>query len=126
MQEKNNTKRDVSVQITDTFDAICSLDGIAGLKGVPYGHTWVVTIRVVADGKYAEDGIVVMFEHLRYIIKQFDHKNLNDFVEPPTAENVAQRIADDIWKFATFLSEVRVTVLESSGASAQVLDRRKD
>jgi 6-pyruvoyl-tetrahydropterin synthase len=33
-----------------------------------------------------------------WIDDKFDHTNLNDFMEKPTAENVAKEIANEIWQ----------------------------
>lgn len=61
-----------------------------------HGHEMVVTIKVTGERK--PEGWIVPFERLvelweRHCRRHLDHKVLNDVIEHPTCENVAEWIA---------------------------------
>ena len=60
-----------------------------------HGHNWIVTVTCQSD-KLNADGMVLDFTHIKKIVNKLDHANLNDFVEQPTAENLAKWIYDQI------------------------------
>lgn len=59
-----------------------------------HGHTWKVEVQI--SGDLDENGTVVDFIKLkvwlRDIIDQLDHKNLNDIIDNPTCELIAEYI----------------------------------
>jgi 6-pyruvoyltetrahydropterin/6-carboxytetrahydropterin synthase len=64
-----------------------------------HGHNY--RLQVTVDGKVQSNGMVVDFVILKKIVKdrilqKYDHRNLNDFFENPTAENVAISIWDEL------------------------------
>jgi len=60
-----------------------------------HGHNWLCTIVCrVNDGELNESGMVIDFAHVSQIVKQFDHKCLNDFLTQPTAELFAKYLCD--------------------------------
>jgi len=65
-----------------------------------HGHNWKITVtcrgKDFAIGK--EDCILVDFAEIKRVVKSLDHsdKLLNEFINPPTAENIAKYIYDMI------------------------------
>lgn len=113
--------RTMTVRTMDTFDAAHSLPNMGKCAEV-HGHTWTVEIEVSADPEYAKDGILVDFSHLKHFIRRYDHKNLNDFFEFPSAENIAQKVLDDIEEMVLFPHTIKVVVWESPTSFAAVED----
>jgi 6-pyruvoyltetrahydropterin/6-carboxytetrahydropterin synthase len=92
------------------------------LRGLPrghqcgrwHGHNYVVEI-VLASGGLDRRGFVRDYGELKvlkdFIDRRFDHRELNDFIEQPTAENVARLIFR--WAAARFPETVAVNVSET-------------
>ncbi|MCL2888127.1 MAG: 6-carboxytetrahydropterin synthase [Elusimicrobia bacterium] len=61
-----------------------------------HGHTW--TVEFLIDGPVKETGMVEDFKVLKKLLDGAlpDHKYLNDFVENPTAENMARYLFDKV------------------------------
>ncbi len=78
-----------------------------------HGHNWKITVvcRVKDDG-LDQNGMVIDFTKIKDVVNRYDHTNLNDFMEQPTAENVAKAIFDDVPHC------VRVEVEETEGNKA--------
>lgn len=80
-----------------TFDSAHFLPNYTGACGNLHGHTWKVEIAVEGE-KLKENGMLIDFNDLSFYIeklkKRFDHCLLNDFLEIPTAENIAKYIFD--------------------------------
>lgn len=57
-----------------------------------HGHTY--TVEVVVEGTKKEGGMVIDFIELKKIVrgvlKEYDHKVLNDIIDVPTCENLAE------------------------------------
>lgn len=55
-----------------------------------HGHNWIVKVSVC--GLVQDDGFVCDFANIDYhvkpLIEELDHQNLNDFIENPTSENL--------------------------------------
>ena len=57
-----------------------------------HGHNWIITVEVCTK-KLNKEGMVMDFTHISEIVRQLDHKNLNEqFSFNPTAENIAAYI----------------------------------
>lgn len=56
-----------------------------------HGHEWVVIVNI-SSKKLAEDGMIIDFGKIKDIVKDLDHKCLNDFIKVPTAENLSEYI----------------------------------
>jgi 6-pyruvoyltetrahydropterin/6-carboxytetrahydropterin synthase len=86
-----------SVTRTFTFEAAHQLPWHPGKCRRLHGHSY--RLEVTVGGPVGVDGIVVDFDELRQVVERevvdrYDHQYLNDFMENPTAELVAQ----DVWK----------------------------
>ena len=107
-----------------SFSASHTLDN-TGIENHPcsrlHGHNYIVEIQVrgavspmfgwVVDFKFIDDSI-------KPLIDQLDHRHLNDIIDNPTAENIAQWIMDShsphfIWS---------VKVWETSKCWAEVVN----
>lgn len=78
------------------FDAAHSLPGYQGKCAHMHGHTYQV--EIVVEGEVGENGFVMDFYQLKKIIsgalQDLDHSCLNQILPNPTAESIAQWIAD--------------------------------
>jgi len=59
--------------------------------GQVHGHTWTVDVEL--EGRLNDQGMVFDFGQLKeimdHILRNFDHCNLNDFINHPTCEIIA-------------------------------------
>jgi len=62
-----------------------------------HGHNWIIEVEVCAE-ELNEEGMVIDFTHISEIVNRLDHRNLNNFIKQPTAENIAKWIRDEIEK----------------------------
>ena len=95
-----------------------------------HGHTWEVEVTI--SGEISEvTGMVVDFSLVKKILEpiieeHFDHHTLNDTIDNPTAENIAQylytKVGDMMWQLPRVDGIVleAVTVWESSDSKATV------
>jgi len=60
-----------------------------------HGHNFIIEVTCESD-TLNEQGMVVDFSHIREAVMVYDHKNLNDFFEQPTAENLARAICEKV------------------------------
>ncbi len=82
-----------------TFDSAHFLTKYHGKCERLHGHTY--KLRVTVEGPVGEDGMVMDFVELKRLVKEkvvdrYDHQNLNDFFENPSAELVATKIWEDL------------------------------
>jgi 6-pyruvoyltetrahydropterin/6-carboxytetrahydropterin synthase len=65
-----------------------------------HGHNWIVGVKV--EGRELnEDGMILDFSFISEVVKRLDHHYLNDVLgdwKNPTAENIAQWIAEEVQK----------------------------
>jgi len=66
-----------------------------------HGHTYKLTVEF--SGEVTNDGWVCNFSELKeavnkVVIERYDHANLNDYFDLPTAENILKRIYSDLEK----------------------------
>ena len=65
-----------------------------------HGHNYIIEIEVRGDT--SRNGFcngIDFYEidvHFKPLIDRLDHQNLNDFIENPTAENIAQWFMDEV------------------------------
>lgn len=72
------------------FDAAHKLENYQGDCANLHGHRWEVEFHICADE--LSNGIAFDFEELKQELDKVlpDHKYLNDIIEQPTAENLAE------------------------------------
>lgn len=59
-----------------------------------HGHNWIIFVHLRSE-KLNSDGMVCDFTEIKKCIyEKLDHKNLNDIIDQPTAENIAKYICD--------------------------------
>lgn len=59
-----------------------------------HGHNYKIKVRIKTD--ILISGMVIDFGKVKEVVNQLDHQNLNDYIEQPTAENVAKYLHDKI------------------------------
>lgn len=62
-----------------------------------HGHNIRVVVEVEASVN-PETGMVIDFNQIKNTINKYDHQDLNQFIEVPTAENFVRRLLDDLDK----------------------------
>jgi len=82
-----------------TFDAAHNLVSYHGKCEKLHGHTY--KLQIVVCGEKDEEGMVIDFTQLKelvneYVLKYLDHAYINDIIQQPSAENIAQWIWDRI------------------------------
>lgn len=77
------------LKIKRKFNSAHRLPNYEGKCEALHGHTWQAVL--VIEGKIKDDGMVYDFKKLKKIVDDVlpDHVLLNDIVENPTAENLA-------------------------------------
>jgi 6-pyruvoyltetrahydropterin/6-carboxytetrahydropterin synthase len=90
-----------------------------------HGHHW--EIELACSGPVnKETGMVVDFGEFKslrdWVDEKFDHKNLNDFMETPTAENIAAYILGEftLWCTSRGLDWKYIKVWESKDSCASI------
>ena len=64
-------------------------------SGPLHGHTF--RIEVTVEGEYEKGIDFHVFEReVNKIVKELDHKNLNEILNPPVIENIARYIAEKL------------------------------
>ena len=102
------------------FDSSHYLPGYKGKCEQLHGHTY--KLEVVAEGRRAEDGMVIDFKEMGKIVNStvvdvLDHRNLNDLFKNPTAENIAFWIYE---KLSSKLNLCSVRLWEGRGKWVEV------
>ena len=83
-----------------------------------HGHNW--KIETWLTGKLNESKMVVDFTMIKKEVLKLDHTNINNFVEPSTAENIAIYLAQRLFQLEpTNLIRVRVRVWETETSYAE-------
>ena len=109
-----------SVSRTFTFEAAHQLPWHRGRCRNLHGHSYRLVVTV--DGPVGEDGMVLDFDDLaatvdREVVQRYDHSYLNDLLENPTAELLAQ----EIWKtLEAALPVSRITLWETARSFVEV------
>ncbi len=111
----------MKVRTEGTFDAAHHLKGYKGQCSNVHGHTWRVIVE--AEGlstNLDKVGILWDFTNLKKILKELDHKDLNEVLGfNPTAENIAYWILGKLAKNHIHL-EFKIRVYESPKSYAEV------
>jgi 6-pyruvoyltetrahydropterin/6-carboxytetrahydropterin synthase len=113
----------VEVAKTFRFEAAHRLPNHGGECARPHGHSYRVEICVAGPVKASDgspdEGMVIDFDELTAdwnsrLKPQLDHRDLNELLEVPTAENIAA------WIGSQLLRWTKVTVWETESCRATV------
>lgn len=77
------------------FDAAHNLIHYKGKCERLHGHTYKLLVKL--EGEKDKEDMIFDFVELKHLVKdkilnEFDHSYINDFIEQPTAENIAEYI----------------------------------
>jgi 6-pyruvoyltetrahydropterin/6-carboxytetrahydropterin synthase len=110
-----------TVTRTFTFEAAHQLPWHTGACRELHGHGY--RLEVTVAGPLTDDGIVVDFADVRdtverEVISRYDHRYLNDVLDNPTAELIAQ----DAWKVleAAGLNLAKLRLWETADCSVEI------
>ena len=97
------------LKIVRKFDCAHKLPLHKGQCSNLHGHTYKIVFLV--EGKISADGMIKDFGELKKFLDQNlpDHQYLNDLMEHPTSENLAEYLSD---KFSKLLKEKMVLKLK--------------
>ncbi|ADC65591.1 6-pyruvoyl tetrahydropterin synthase and hypothetical protein [Ferroglobus placidus DSM 10642] len=88
--------------------------------GKIHGHNFKVEVEI--EGEVKENGMVMDFldlkKELKEVLKEFDHRIINEIIEIPTSENICLEIFRRLKDRG--LSVVRVRVYESEDKWAEI------
>jgi 6-pyruvoyltetrahydropterin/6-carboxytetrahydropterin synthase len=101
------------------IDAAHSLPNYKGKCANLHGHSWRIVVEVVGV-KNEETGMLIDFVEIKKVLDNYDHKNINDFLENPTAENLTEQIAHEIRNLSVNIESVLVRVYEAENSYAEV------
>lgn len=81
------------------FDAAHNLIHYNGKCEKLHGHTYKLVVKL--EGKRDKEDMIFDFVELKRIVNEniinkFDHAYINDFIEQPTAENIAVYVWDNL------------------------------
>jgi|TARA_Y100000034_G_scaffold133368_1_gene198643 6-pyruvoyltetrahydropterin/6-carboxytetrahydropterin synthase len=115
----------VSVTKLFEFEACHHLPNYDGACRNLHGHSYKLEVEVKGEVD-VESGMVMDFSELKSVVKElvideYDHANLNDFFDMPTAENMVVKIFDDLGHALDGIDDVvRVRLYETSTSYAEV------
>ncbi len=86
----------MKIKLIRSFSAAHRLPHYDGPCHHLHGHTWKTVF--IIEGPVNQDGMVCDFKVIKKLLDSFlpDHQFLNDLLENPTAENLAQYLFDHI------------------------------
>lgn len=106
------------------FEAAHSIpNSFSGLCDELHGHSYVFSVSI--RRRLNENGMVIDYSELSVMVKNkiiniFDHTNLNNILEHPTAERIAVFIWDVLEKDALLKGMTKITVKETANSSAEI------
>jgi 6-pyruvoyltetrahydropterin/6-carboxytetrahydropterin synthase len=115
-----------------TFDAAHNLVRYQGKCEALHGHTY--RLAVVLEGTLDEEGMILDFCELSRIVDErvlsrLDHSYINDILEQPTAENIANWVWDQVEEEVSRpncrLSQVEIWETRTSCATLRAEDRNR-
>ena len=93
----------ITVTKNFSFEASHHLPYYVGACHNLHGHSYKLSVTITGDiqTKGDKEGMIIDFKDLKSLVKEvvidkYDHSNLNDFFENPTAEIMVYKIAEDI------------------------------
>jgi len=113
------TRPRTSVVCTFGFEAAHHLSWHPGKCRNPHGHSYRLEVEVTGD--LDENGVVLDFDHLRSVVERqvidsWDHRDLNEILDNPTAELLAHRAWDLLTDAGLPLSTLRLWETAHSAA----------
>ncbi len=113
------TEPRTSVTTSFTFEAAHHLAWHPGKCRNPHGHSY--RLEVTVSGPLDDHGVVVDFDHLRAVVEQtvidrWDHRDLNEILDNPTAELLAHRAWTLLADAGLTLSALRLWETDHSSA----------
>jgi 6-pyruvoyltetrahydropterin/6-carboxytetrahydropterin synthase len=88
----------ITLHLSTKFSASHYLPDYQGECSNLHGHTWRVDFDI--SGASNNKGFLIDFRKLKQIVKELDHKHLNDIIENPTAENISMYFLEQIKRIA--------------------------
>lgn len=112
------------VHIETSFEAAHHLPGYDGVCRRDHGHSYRVWVTI--DGEIDKNThMVVDFTKIKDIVRQFDHCNINDYLQYPTAEEMVKLFCEQLQSLGSFNTiEVELWETEGCSAKAKVLGRK--
>lgn len=112
---------ELTVSTEKHFDSAHYLKDYNGACGNLHGHRWYVRVWVTGEHTQLDNGLLWDFSNLKTLVKELDHKVINDVVEfNPTAEHLAiyfaERVAKDV------KGKVKVRVYENPDSYAEAVN----
>ncbi len=109
-----------SVSCSFTFEAAHHLAWHPGKCRNPHGHSY--RLEVTVSGPLDDNGVVVDFDHLRALVDRtlidvWDHRDLNEIIDNPTAELLAHQAWALLTEAGLSLSTLRLWETEHSSAA---------
>lgn len=84
-----------------------------------HGHNYTILVTIISNTLNKEK-MIIDYSHIKKIVMQYDHKNLNDFFNPTTTEYFTNILAKAIKEKLVVDAKVIVKVKESDKTSAEV------
>ena len=87
-----------------------------------HGHNWNVFVEVDAEPNPIT-GMIVDFSKVKSKLKELDHKNINDYISNPTAENMVEYLLKTVYhtllKENTKWNSITIRVEETENKSVE-------
>ncbi len=103
------------LKVLEKIDSAHFLPNHCGKCKNLHGHNWKIEV-VICSSKLDDNGFVIDFTEIKNIINELDHKLLNDYVQIPTAENLAKYLYEKIIKEVP-ATKCKVTIWETENNS---------
>ena len=114
-------KYNMKLGITEYIDSAHFLPG-HDICGITHGHTY--KIEVVIEGTKNKNGMVMDFYNIKMIVKEvlkeYDHRLLNDIIENPSVENMCEQIHKKLSKQLKF--PLTLKIWEGNGKWCEISD----
>ncbi|MHA1732991.1 MAG: 6-pyruvoyl trahydropterin synthase family protein [Promethearchaeota archaeon] len=97
------------------------LPGYKGKCREVHGHNYFVRVSITSRTIDEGTGMLIDYNTIKAIVDKYDHGSLNDFIENPTAEKFARRLAFEfIWEVIHPGREFRVEELADPGVREEL------
>ena len=80
-----------------------------------HGHRWKIKLEIESTPmSLPANGMIVDFGEIKKVIRELDHKNLNDFVDNPTCENLCLYLVEKIQPLLSKGIVLKIVEIEES------------